>query len=103
MGKKINLFFFVILCLAALLVLNQAKPKDREPAGDVSTSMTAPSRIVVVQEPGIQRLDPAKAADTGSLRVIANIYEGLVRFAPGTSRVEPCLARAWEVSDDGKT
>ena len=102
MGKKINLFFFVILCLAALLVLNQAKPEDREPAGDASTSMTAPGRIVVVQEPGIQELDPAKAADTGSLRVIANIYEGLVRFAPGTSRVEPCLARSWEVSDDGK-
>jgi peptide/nickel transport system substrate-binding protein len=31
-----------------------------------------------------------------------SIYEGLVRYKPGTLEAEPCLATSWEVSKDGK-
>ncbi|KJS77919.1 MAG: hypothetical protein JL56_02120 [Desulfotomaculum sp. BICA1-6] len=62
----------------------------------------SPNRLVVTQEYAVKSLDPALASDTGSLRVTANIYEGLVRFKPGTIQVEPCLARSWEVSEDAK-
>jgi len=46
-------------------------------------------------------LDPALAQDYYSARIIANIYEGLVKFKPGTYETGPCLATDWEVSRDG--
>lgn len=46
-------------------------------------------------------LDPALAQDEESYKVIYNIFEGLVRFQPGLTEVEPCLAEAWRVSPDG--
>lgn len=47
-------------------------------------------------------LDPAVAQDEESIKVISNIFEGLVRFRPGTTEIEPCLAEAWRVSSDGR-
>lgn len=47
-------------------------------------------------------LDPALAQDEESFKVISNIFEGLVRFKPGTTEIEPCLAEAWRVSSDGR-
>ncbi|OAT82934.1 hypothetical protein A6M21_08555 [Desulfotomaculum copahuensis] len=46
-------------------------------------------------------LDPARAADHASAQVLANIFEGLVRFKPGTTEIEPCLAKSWDISPDG--
>lgn len=46
-------------------------------------------------------LDPRLVDDKYSGDIIANIYEGLVKFKPGTSEVVPCLAESWTVSDDG--
>jgi peptide/nickel transport system substrate-binding protein len=48
-------------------------------------------------------LDPAGAADDLSLRITREIFSNLVRFRPGTSDIEPGIARAWRVSADGKT
>lgn len=47
-------------------------------------------------------LDPALAQDDESYKVISNIFEGLVRFKPGGTEVEPCLAEAWQVSADSR-
>jgi len=47
-------------------------------------------------------LDPAMSQDEESNKVICNIFEGLVRFKPGTTEIEPCLAEAWQVSADGR-
>ncbi len=47
-------------------------------------------------------LDPALAYDEESYKVISNIFEGLVRFKPGTTEIEPCLAEAWRISPDGR-
>ncbi len=46
-------------------------------------------------------LDPARAQDDESYKVISNIYEGLVRFKAGTAaEIEPCLAESWQISPD---
>jgi len=47
-------------------------------------------------------LDPAISQDEESNKVISNIFEGLVRFKPGTTEIEPCLAETWQVSADGR-
>jgi len=46
-------------------------------------------------------LDPARAPDLESTKVIANIYEGLVTVAESGTEIVPALARSWESSADG--
>jgi peptide/nickel transport system substrate-binding protein len=46
-------------------------------------------------------LDGALVSDGESLRVIDQIYESLVSLKPGTTELEPGLAKSWEISDDG--
>jgi peptide/nickel transport system substrate-binding protein len=41
-------------------------------------------------------LDPALAIETDSYRIIANVFDGLVKYKKGTSEIEPCLAKNWE-------
>ena len=45
-------------------------------------------------------IDPALAADPGSLDVVANLFMGLTRV-DGQGQVQPALASAWDVSADG--
>lgn len=46
-------------------------------------------------------LDGALVSDGESLRVIDQIFEGLVSLAPGTTEIQPALAESWEASSDG--
>jgi peptide/nickel transport system substrate-binding protein len=62
---------------------------------------TKSSRLVYLRQENCQTLDPARAEDQASAGVILNIFEGLVRFAPGSAKIQPCLAESWEVSGDG--
>ncbi|MEW6423660.1 MAG: ABC transporter substrate-binding protein [Bacillota bacterium] len=57
-------------------------------------------QLIYLCQEEFQTLDPARAQDYSSLKVIANIYEGLVRFKPGSFEVEPCLATGWKASQD---
>jgi ABC-type transport system substrate-binding protein len=47
-------------------------------------------------------LDPAHANDIPSGRLVAYLYDGLLRFAPDGS-LKPDLATRWETSADGRT
>ena len=57
--------------------------------------------LVYAREQDTATLDPALAQEEESYKVISNIFEGLVRFKPGTNELEPCLAETWRVSSDG--
>jgi peptide/nickel transport system substrate-binding protein len=46
-------------------------------------------------------LDGALVSDGESLRVIDQLFEGLVTLKPGTTEVIPALAESWETSPDG--
>jgi peptide/nickel transport system substrate-binding protein len=46
-------------------------------------------------------LDGALVSDGESLRVIDQLFEGLVTLEPGTTEVIPALATDWETSEDG--
>ena len=48
-------------------------------------------------------LDGALVSDGESLRVIDQMFEGLVGLAPGTTEIVPALATSWEASEDGLT
>ncbi len=63
---------------------------------------TPPDAIVVGQVAEPRSLDPHVATATNDFRILAHVYEGLVRFEPGTLDLGPSLAREWSVSDDGR-
>ena len=46
-------------------------------------------------------LDPHVTTALNDFRILVNVYEGLVRYAPGTLEPAPALATGWSVSDDG--
>ena len=48
------------------------------------------------------KLEPGTIVDFESVNRMANMFEGLVDFEPGTFKVRPCLATSWEPSEDGK-
>jgi len=48
------------------------------------------------------RLDPADVTDGESIQRMDNIFEGLVEYKTGSTKIQPCLATSWETSVDGK-
>ncbi len=48
-----------------------------------------------------QTLDPALAYDIGSAMVIQNIFDTLLTYEPGTTKLTGKLAESWSVSPDG--
>jgi len=48
-------------------------------------------------------LDGALVSDGESIRVIQQIFEGLVSLKPGGTEITPALATSWDASPDGKT
>jgi len=60
------------------------------------------STSLVVASPGdVITLDPAASSDNESAQVVTQLFEQLVRYGEGSTRVEPSLATAWSVSSGG--
>ena len=47
--------------------------------------------------------DPEAVPNNTSGFIMAAMYDGLVRYKPGTAEVEPGLAKSWDISADGLT
>lgn len=65
-------------------------------------SAQSPSDVLIVgqiAEP--KALDPAAVTAVNDFRILMNVYDGLVRYKDGTLEVEPSLATAWDISEDG--
>ena len=58
-------------------------------------------RIPYVSDIGT--FDPDNGFEIGGMSAIDNVYEGLVEYAPGSTRIVGLLAKSWEISDDGLT
>jgi peptide/nickel transport system substrate-binding protein len=57
--------------------------------------------LIVAQTAEPKALDPQAVTALSDFRIIENIFDGLVRFKPGTLEVGPNLAERWEISADG--
>ncbi len=66
-----------------------------------ATAQTPPGVLIVGQIAEPQALDPQAVTAVNDFRILVNIYEGLVKYAPGTLEVVPGLAESWTISDDG--
>lgn len=77
------LFFTLAFCIAACGPVNE----------------TPQNTLVIGQVAEPRTLDPHVTTSTNDFRILANIYEGLVRFADGSLEIEPGLAKSWQVSE----
>jgi peptide/nickel transport system substrate-binding protein len=84
-----------VLALAALAVACDAGRAPLHARRD-------PGALVVAQAADVIALDPARVTDNESIEIGELLFEGLVGWQPGTTDVEPRLARSWEVSADGR-
>ena len=88
------------------LVVGRRDLKGYQPSPYHDSLATARAKkpVLVVAIPAdAEGLDVADETDSESLRIGAQIVEGLVRLEPGTSAIQPALAERWEASPDGRT
>ena len=91
MQRRIRLF--AALGMAAALL---AAPHDN--AAEATTLRVA------INASDVANLDPHRASSTGDKTLVGWMFNGLVRFPPGSANpaeIEPDLAESWTVSDDG--
>jgi len=60
-----------------------------------------PGALVVAQSLDVTGLDLVRVIDDESIGVSEILFEGLLRWRPGTTEIAPGLATSWEVSPDG--
>jgi peptide/nickel transport system substrate-binding protein len=68
-----------------------------------ASAQIPPDVLVVGQIAEPKSMDPHVVTAVNDFRILVNIYDGLVRYTPGTLEVEPALATDWEISEDGLT
>lgn len=101
---------FILLSLLGLLVAgcSRANPQPAaQPVVAPPAQVTQPvgnqgTLIATLGARDPTTLDPALAGDVTSAMVIRQIFTGLVRL-DANLEVQPDLAEAWELSDDGRT
>lgn len=96
--SKLRALSLVSGVLASMLVASIASAGygPQSPAG------AAGATLVYAGAADPTYLDPALVSDGESFRVTKQIFEGLVDFRPGTTRIVPSLATSWSVSRNGR-
>lgn len=89
------------VAVAALGLACDASSLGIAPDREEATGRTG--TLVVARPLDASSLDPARPSDNESSEVIAQIYETLVRYRPGTTEIEPDLAVGWSVDPSGRT
>lgn len=106
--KSIKLVSLILMLAFACMSMTACGSKDepQQPAaqggGDQQTASGADT-LIFAQGAEPRGLDPALVDDGESSKVIVNIYEGLLQFEEDSTTVAPCLAKDWEISEDGLT
>ncbi|QAT48332.1 ABC transporter substrate-binding protein [Caproiciproducens sp. NJN-50] len=110
MKKRKRLLAFL---LSAVLLAAAATGCGQANSGGTSSSASGGSASSAKSEAGDtilygasadpRGLDPALVDDIQSVKVMSNIYEGLLKYKSDSTDIEPCLATSWDVSDDGLT
>jgi peptide/nickel transport system substrate-binding protein len=107
------LAFMLVLALGAALLLagcSSSTTTTTTGGSGGTTASTAPpateadsaaNTFTYAQGADPRGLDPALVDDGESSKVISNIYEGLLKYASDSTKIEPSLAESWVVSPDG--
>jgi peptide/nickel transport system substrate-binding protein len=93
------LVLLLVIALAASALAGCSKKTETADTTDAANA--ANDTFTFAQGADPRGLDPARVDDLESGKIIVNIYEGLTKYAPDSTKVEPSLAESWEVSADG--
>jgi peptide/nickel transport system substrate-binding protein len=99
-GSKLK-FVSMAAAVAACLLVAGAATAGYQPGSALGTQANDTLLYAGAADPTY--LDPALVSDGESFRVSKQIFESLVDFKPGTTKLVPSLATKWAVSKDGKT
>jgi len=99
-GSKLKLVSMAAVVGAALLVVGAASAGYQPGA---ALGKRANDTLIYAGASDPTYLDPALVSDGESFRITKQIFEGLVDFRPGTTKVVPKLAKSWTVAKDGRT
>jgi peptide/nickel transport system substrate-binding protein len=92
-----------IVALAMATVLVGAVLTGCSSSTGTTTAPKASDTLIYAQGAEPRGLDPALVDDGESAKVMSNIYEGLLKYNKDSTKVEPSLAKSWDVSSDGLT
>lgn len=84
-----------LVLFALLLATSQCQSSNPE--------VSAPAKLDVNLEAPPATLDPVLAVDEPAINLINQLFIGLTRYDPATSRAIPHFAQEWDVSQDGRT
>lgn len=99
--KVVSMVLLVAMC--AFCLAGCGGGNDQEAVAPETEGGAISDTLIFAQGAEPRGLDPALVDDGESAKVIVNIYEGLVKYAPDSTEIEPCLAKSWEISEDGLT
>jgi len=94
--RKLKFLLFAVFLVLALGAASCGGDDDGEEGGGAAGGTLV---FGTASDPVV--LDGALVSDGESLRVIDQLFEGLVTLEPGTTEVIPALAESWESSADG--
>lgn len=93
---------YLARCLALVAILGCQADRLGLGETEVSDPVGRPGTLVVTRPLDATSLDPARPTDNESTEVIAQVFETLVRYRPGSTDIEPGLAVAWDVDPSGR-
>lgn len=94
---------FITCCIAASLLLGLfgCSGGDRDEGASYDGPPKAGGALIVAVQDDGQTLDPHRATDAASMRLIENMYATLMRYTPQYGQVEPDMTQELKISDDG--
>jgi peptide/nickel transport system substrate-binding protein len=92
--RRARVSLAIALAIASLVVVGTGV------SARTNTASSA-SQIVVGQVAEPKSLDPGADTAVNDFRILVNIYDGLVRYAPGSLDVIPSLATKWTITQGG--
>lgn len=99
---------FIAVALVSALVLSACggaaeQTTSGEAAAEPAGGAAGDETLNIAFFADMSTADPDIFYDIEGLAVMLSAYEGLLRYAPGTTDLEGALAESWELSDDGLT
>jgi len=83
--------------LALMLGLMPAAAEERDPNAKPG------GEIIITYKDDVSTLDPAIGYDWQNWSMIKSLFDGLMDYEPGTTKLRPELAESYEISPDGQT
>ncbi|TIS77351.1 MAG: ABC transporter substrate-binding protein, partial [Mesorhizobium sp.] len=84
--------------LALMLGMASARADDA-----VDPNAKQGGAITITYKDDVATLDPAIGYDWQNWSMIKSLFDGLMDYEPGTTKLKPDLAESYEISPDGKT